>query len=162
MPLPPSPDAPDTPRTEVTVLVSIDAARFVVPDSIISFVLKVFAPLVHRNVLGIFKRMFHKTTPTAGGGSMSSSSGATAAAASRVPSHSAVSAGPSRSGVSTTTCSSGMLLERLALRPEYAALDRHAAQVLSAKAAAATAGSGMTAEPLDLSTPRTTGAGLAA
>ena len=148
VPLPPLPDSPDTPRTEVTVLVSIDATAFVVPDSIISFILKVFAPLVHKNVLAVFRRMFHQA-----GGS------AVAAVAARQASSSAP---PSRSAPSVATCSGSMLLERLALRPEYAGLDAHVAQVLAAQRPQ---GDGITAagptQPLDLTTPRTTGAGLA-
>jgi hypothetical protein len=133
-PLPPSADKPDTPRTEVTVLVSIDAARFVIPDNIISCVLKVFAPLVHKSVLKVFARMFHTTTARAG-----------------------PSAGGSARSSSLTTCSTSLLVERLGLRPEYAVLDAHAARVLAAEAQAA-AGS---ARPLELDTPRTSGAGMA-
>lgn len=126
VPLQPSPDKPDTPRTEVTVLVSIDAARFVVPDSIISCVLKVFAPLVHRSVLKVLEKMFHQAAAPA----RSTTQG---------------SGGPSRT---PSVCGTSMLVERLALRPEYAALDVHATRVLAA-AAATDAGA---AQPLDLGT----------
>lgn len=131
-PLQPSADKPNTPRTEVTVLVSLDATRFVVPDNIISCILKVFAPLVHRSVLKVFARMFH-----------------TAAAAPAGPAGSAGD-GPQRS---SPVCSTSLLVERLGLRPEYAALDAHAARVLAAAAAAGPA------QPLELNTPRTTEAG---
>lgn len=126
VPLQPLPDQPGTPRTEVTVLVSIDVTRFVVPDSIISCVLKVFAPLVHKSVLKVLARMFHQAAKPSG----SSAHG---------------SAGPSRT---PSVCGTSLLVERLGLRPEYAALDVHATRVLAA--AAADAG---TAQPLDLATP---------
>jgi hypothetical protein len=127
-PLQPLPDQPDTPRTEVTVLVSIDATRFVVPDSIISCVLKVFAPLVHKSVLKVLARMFHQIAKPAGSTTAHGS------------------AGPSRA---PSVCGTSLLVERLGLRPEYAALDVHATRVLAA-AAAADAGA---AQPLDLGTP---------
>ena len=135
VPLPPSPDAPDTPRTEVTVAVNIDAGRFVVPDHIISVVMRVFAPLVHKSVLGVFKRMFHAAAAPQGG---------------------KAAAGQAHSGGSV--CSSIMLRERLALRPEYAALDEHAARVLAAGAAA----SAGPAQHLELYSPRPTAAGAVA
>lgn len=143
VPLPPSADKPTTPRTEVTVLVSIDAARFVVPDSVISCVLKVFAPLVHKSVLKVFARMFHTAAATAASGP-------------------AVRAGPAAADgprcSSPTTCTTSLLVERLGLRPEYAVLDAHAARVLEAEAEAAAAGP---AGLLELDIPRTTGAGVA-
>lgn len=144
VPLPPLPDQPDVPRTEVTVLVSMDAASFVLPDSIISFILKVFAPLVHKSVLKVFKRAFH------------ASDGPTAAAAGRCQSG---GPGSARSAPSTASCSGGMLVERLLLRPEYAALDAHAQRFLAAQAPT-TAAAG-TAQALDLNTPRTTESGPA-
>lgn len=132
MPLQPLPDQPDTPRTEVTVLVSIDATRFVVPDSIISCVLKVFAPLVHKSVLKVLTRMFHQAAKPAG----STATG---------------SGGPSRP---PSVCGTSLLVERLGLRPEYAALDVHATRVLTAAAAAAGAADNAgAAQPLDLATP---------
>jgi hypothetical protein len=131
-PLQPSADKPNTPRTEVTVLVSIDATRFVVPDNIISCMLKVFAPLVYNSVLKVFARMFH-----------------TAAAA--APSSSAA-VGPQRS--SQPVCSTSLLIERLGLRPEYAALDAHAQRSVAAAAALGPA------QPLELYTPRTAQAGV--
>lgn len=137
VPVQPSPDKPDTPRTEVTVLVSIDAARFVIPDNIISCVLKVFAPLVYKSVLKVFTRMFH-----------------TAAAAAPAGRTAAGKDGPQRS--SPSTCSSSLLLERLTLRPEYAALDAHAARVLASEAADGSV------KPLELYTPRTTESSLTA
>jgi hypothetical protein len=120
-PLPPHPDKPDTPRTEVTVLASIDSARFVLPDSVVGVILKVFAPLVYKSVLKVLHRMFHQAAGRAG----------------RMPSTAAAASGPSECGGS-----SSMLLERLALRPEYAAVDAHAARVLAAQQAAAAAGAG--------------------
>jgi len=143
VPLPPLPDQPDVPRTEVTVLVSMDAASFVLPDSIISFILKVFAPLVHKSVLKVFNRAFH-------------ASDGPAAAAGRCPSG---GPGSARSPPSAGSCSGSMLVERLLLRPEYAALDAHAQRFLAAQAPA-TAAAG-TAQALDLSTPRPTESGPA-
>jgi hypothetical protein len=81
------PAAPDgSPRTEVSVLVSVDASRFHVPDSVISTILKVVAPLIFKSVVRVLQRLVH------GGGQ-----GAGSAA----------------------------LLERIALRPEYATLRAH-------------------------------------
>jgi hypothetical protein len=80
--------------------------RWVVPDALISFVLKVFAPLVLKSVLKVLKRMFH-----------SSSNGAAASA-------------------DGTACSGSALTQRLASRPEYAAIGAHARRYLAAKAAA--------------------------
>lgn len=142
VPLQPSADKPNAPRTEVTVLVSIDAARFVIPDSIISCVLKVFAPLVHKSVLKVFARMFHTAAAT------------TAASAPAVRAGSAAD-GPRCS--SPTTSSTSLLVERLDLRPEYAVLDAHAARVLAAEAEAAAGPAG----PLGLDIPRTIVAGVA-
>jgi hypothetical protein len=131
MPLQPSADKPNTPRTEVTVLASIDATCFVVPDSIISCILKVFAPLVYKSVLKVFARMFHTAAAAAPAGSPAD--------------------GPQRS--SPSVCSTSLLVERLGLRPEYAALDAHAACTVAAATALGPA------QPLELYTPRTTQAG---
>ncbi|WIA09921.1 hypothetical protein OEZ85_010135 [Tetradesmus obliquus] len=108
MPLPPHPARPGVPRMEVTVLVSIDASRWVVPDALISFVLKVFAPLVLKSVLKVLQRMFHSSSSSKGG------AGSPAGAA----------------------CSGSALTQRLAARPEYAAVGAHARRYLVAKAAA--------------------------
>lgn len=52
-PLPPHPSRPSQLRMEAVVLVSIDATKWLVPDAIISFVLKVFAPLVYKSVIKV-------------------------------------------------------------------------------------------------------------
>lgn len=127
VPLPPAPDKPTTPRTEVTVLATIDAARLVVPEAIISCVLKVFAPLVYKSVLKVLAHMFHQNTAAGRGDAAAKHSGS---AQQEAP---AAAAG----GGSGSTCSTSVLRERLALRPEYAALDVHAAKRLAAGAAAA-------------------------
>lgn len=59
VPLAPDPSRPEVPRTEATVLVSIDAKRFVVPDPVITFVLKVFSPLVYKSVVKVLAKLFH-------------------------------------------------------------------------------------------------------
>ncbi|KAF6260429.1 hypothetical protein COO60DRAFT_1700303 [Scenedesmus sp. NREL 46B-D3] len=102
-PLQPHPDRPGVQRMEATVLASIDASRWAVPDALISFVLKVFAPLVLKSVLKVLQRMFH-----------SSSNGKTSGG---------------------SACSGSTLMQRLAVRPEYAAIGAHAQRYLAAEAA---------------------------
>jgi hypothetical protein len=48
------------PRTEAIVLMGLDASTWAIPDAVISFVLKVFAPLVYSTVLSVLKKQFHK------------------------------------------------------------------------------------------------------
>lgn len=67
VPLPPHPDRPGVPRTLVDVLVVSDATRWAVPDAVISFILKVFAPLVHRTVVKVLRRLFHAAEASAEG-----------------------------------------------------------------------------------------------
>jgi hypothetical protein len=131
-PLPPSPDKPDTPRTEVMVCVSMDAARFAIPDHVISILMRVFAPLVHKSVLSVFTRMFHQPAVVPAG------------------------TGASHAHSSPSVCAGSMLRERMGLRPEYAALDSHAARVLAGTAAAGAA------RPLELYSPASTDAGAVA
>lgn len=92
-PLPPS--APGgRPRTHVTVVINIDAGMAYVPDAIISFILKVFSPIVYRIVVKVLKKHFHEMKDSA-------------------------------------------LLQRLAQRPEYARLQKHADRYLAKQAEAA-------------------------
>jgi hypothetical protein len=88
--------------------------RWVVPDALISFVLKVFAPLVLKSVLKVLQRMFHSSSkaPRAKPGSADGAA-----------------------------CSGSTLTQRLAARPEYAAIGARARRYLAAKAAVQ-AGSG--------------------
>jgi hypothetical protein len=81
--------------------------RWVVPDALISFVLKVFAPLVLKSVLKVLQRMFHSSS---NGGAKGPHGG--------------------------SACSGSTLMQRLAARPEYAAIGAHARHYLAAKAAA--------------------------
>eukprot|EP00878_Enallax_costatus_P014374 GHUV01015034.1.p1 GENE.GHUV01015034.1~~GHUV01015034.1.p1 ORF type:complete len:383 (+),score=100.58 GHUV01015034.1:321-1469(+) len=59
VPLPSDPARPGCPRMEATVLLSMDAKRFALPDSIISFMLKVLAPLVYKSVVSVLSKLFH-------------------------------------------------------------------------------------------------------
>lgn len=95
-PLPPDPSRPTVPRMEATVLISFDAKKFVVPDAIISFILKVIAPLIHKSVLKVLHTLFHGQAQSASEGSHKEEKGR----------HSE-------------------LLERLKGRPEYIALHKH-------------------------------------
>eukprot|EP00882_Tetradesmus_deserticola_P008837 GHRQ01009321.1.p1 GENE.GHRQ01009321.1~~GHRQ01009321.1.p1 ORF type:complete len:198 (+),score=76.45 GHRQ01009321.1:13-606(+) len=104
-PLPPHPGRPGVQRVEATVLASIDASRWALPDSLISFVLKVFAPLLLKAVLKVLQRMFH-----------SSSKGKT-------------------SSSDDSACSGSCLLQRLAVRPEYATIRANARRYLAAELA---------------------------
>eukprot|EP00879_Flechtneria_rotunda_P012757 GHRR01013321.1.p1 GENE.GHRR01013321.1~~GHRR01013321.1.p1 ORF type:complete len:363 (+),score=102.08 GHRR01013321.1:695-1783(+) len=101
-PLPPDPARPNVPLTETTVLVSIDAKKWTVPEAIISFVLKVFSPLVYRSVVKVLKRMFHTGTSATDG-----------------------------------DASGSALMDRLALRPEYASIAANVRRYLNKNAAAA-------------------------
>ena len=47
------------PRADVTVLLALDGSDIAIPDAIISFVLKVFSPLVYQTVLRCLKKQFH-------------------------------------------------------------------------------------------------------
>jgi hypothetical protein len=94
--------------------------RWVVPDALISFVLKVFAPLVLKSVLKVLQRMFHTSSAKPGGARPGSADGA--------------------------ACSGSALTQRLAARPEYAAIGAHARRYLAAQAAAQ-AGSGNESKP---------------
>eukprot|EP00775_Hariotina_reticulata_P012733 gene12733-12863_t len=117
-PLPPHPDRPGVARTEATVLVAIDSAKWVVPDAVISFVLKVFSPLVYKSVLKVLKRMFH---PTLNGDAGRHHHGADAANLC----HSGRS-DSSFSGEGDTA-----LRARLAARPLYAGIASHVEQHLA-------------------------------
>lgn len=97
VPLPPDPARPSVPRMEATVLLSIDAKGFVVPDAVISFILKVFAPLVYKSVLKVLAKLFHPDASI-----KRSQGGAEEPAA------------------------DNELLQRLHSRPEYAAIAEHA------------------------------------
>jgi hypothetical protein len=92
--------------------------RWVVPDALISFVLKVFAPLVLKSVLKVLQRMFHSSSKP-------------------------VRAKPG--SADAAACSGSTLTQRLAARPEYAAIGAHARHYLAAQAAAQ-AGNGSDAQ----------------
>lgn len=59
IPLPPDPLKPDVHRTEVIVLMSMDAKKFLVPEAVISFLLKIFAPLVYKSVMKVMGGIFN-------------------------------------------------------------------------------------------------------
>lgn len=52
-------ERPGVPRMEATVLVSFDAKRLALPDAIISFILKVLAPLLYKSVVSVLAKLFH-------------------------------------------------------------------------------------------------------
>eukprot|EP00878_Enallax_costatus_P021354 GHUV01022603.1.p1 GENE.GHUV01022603.1~~GHUV01022603.1.p1 ORF type:complete len:474 (+),score=108.82 GHUV01022603.1:587-2008(+) len=60
IPLPPDPAKPNVQRMEAIVLMSMDAKKFVIPDTIISFLLKIFAPLVYKSVMKVLGSIFHQ------------------------------------------------------------------------------------------------------
>jgi hypothetical protein len=135
VPLPPAPDRPGVPRTECTVLMSVDARRLHVPDSIVSFVLRVFAPLVYRSVLHVLQGMFH----TGDAGSVASgraSTGGTPASTQRARGRSASAGG----GSSALAATGEALLAKLRSRPVYGALARHVERHLVAAAEQAARG----------------------
>lgn len=66
-PLPPDPAAPGRPRLEATVVATLDARAVPVPDAVISFLLRVFAPVVYRSLTGACRRMFHPDGDGSGG-----------------------------------------------------------------------------------------------
>lgn len=57
-PLAPDP-ATGNPRLDATVIITLDARRVLINDTLISFFLKVFAPLVYRSVNSACRRIFH-------------------------------------------------------------------------------------------------------
>jgi hypothetical protein len=97
----------------------LPAAKWVVPDAIISFVLKVFAPLVYKSVLKVLKRMFHSTLHSAAGHHHHHGTGSLDIAHSDLSSN-------SFSGEGDTA-----LRARLAARPLYAGIASHVEQHLA-------------------------------
>ncbi|GBF98776.1 hypothetical protein Rsub_11358 [Raphidocelis subcapitata] len=64
VPLPADPQS-GAPRLDTTVVATLDARRVPVPDVIISFLLKIFAPLVYRSVVHACARLFHAASADA-------------------------------------------------------------------------------------------------